>query len=746
MDFQEFCRQFNIAQLNSQQEAAVKRVNGATLLLATPGSGKTTVIVARTGYMTYVAGIPARNILTLTYTKAAATEMQERFIKKFQTSPANTPKFSTINSFCVSVINTCGREKGIYIPRLLTNNEKLIREIAVKMSAEYPTDTTIHMLTQKVGKVKNELMQAAEIEAINDFDFNFLEFYTNYQNALQQTGQMDFDDQLIMAYNLLQAYPDILTRAHNTFQYVSLDEAQDTSLIQHKIVQLLVGRQGNIFMVGDEDQSIYGFRGAYPAALLNFGNDYDNAGLLYMETNYRSDQAIVNAANQFIKRNELRNNKNMKAASQGKGLITITKVPELMQEYDMLMDRIGDFLNRPEETLAILAKNNESLLPLIDRAENMGLPIRCRDAGGSFFGHFLVNDLLNIIAFANDRTNAKLFSGLYYKLGLYIQKQTVDMANQAMEEAGKDADFLAILSSFCVQQKQKDGINRLRRTLDQIVKAKPAAAVSLAMDDTGYNDGWVQRKIDEGTSEQSLTLKYNILRLLARRYDNMAEFLAGMERLRDPDSDIGANIILSTIHSSKGLEFDHVIIIDTISGILPSGALDMTQNEREEEARMFYVGATRARHTLELMVPEKINGLPLDTSEFVQAYASYDENGFPKAQTPPPSVLQGKPKTDKNNKPIKEKDIYAWVNKEDLAKPWLKCLDIKHYDLKTCKPGSLVVHRDFGPGAIAEISASGIISVSFNAYGKKQFLLSKCQELGVMLPVNNPQDFQEEWL
>lgn len=209
MEYREFCQQFNIAKLNSQQEEAVKRVGGATLLLATPGSGKTTVIVARTGYMLYVAGIPAKNILTLTYTKAAALEMQERFIKKFQTAPANTPKFSTINSFCVSVINTCAREKGIFVPRLLTNNEKLVREIAITMSSEYPTDTTIHLLTQKIGKVKNEMMNAQAIEEIDDFEFSFLEFFTRYQDALRDSNLMDFDDQLIMAYDLLQTYPDI---------------------------------------------------------------------------------------------------------------------------------------------------------------------------------------------------------------------------------------------------------------------------------------------------------------------------------------------------------------------------------------------------------------------------------------------------------------------------------------------------------------------------------------------------------
>lgn len=174
MDYHTFCQKFNICGLNEQQEAAVRRVNGATLLLAVPGSGKTTVIVARTGYLMYVAGVKPENILTITYTRAAAKEMKERFIKKF--APERIPAFSTINSFCLSVINTCAKEKYIHVPKLVPNNESIVRAIAAKMLPEYPSDSQVRSLAQKVCKVKNKLMTFQEIETIEENSLDFSAF------------------------------------------------------------------------------------------------------------------------------------------------------------------------------------------------------------------------------------------------------------------------------------------------------------------------------------------------------------------------------------------------------------------------------------------------------------------------------------------------------------------------------------------------------------------------------------------
>lgn len=715
MDFQGFCKQFNIAQLNPQQESAVKKVNGATLLLATPGSGKTTVIVARTGYMIYVAGVSAQHILNLTYTKAAAKEMEERFIQKFHTSPENTPKFSTINSFCMSVINICAREKGLTIPRLISANEKIIRDIAREMSPEYPSDNTIKTLAQHITKVKNEMTPADELENIPDVDIDFQAFFQAYQNVLRQGNLMDFDDQLVMAYQFLQQYPDIRERASRMYHHISLDEAQDTSLIQHNIVQLLVGRQGNIFMVGDEDQSIYGFRGAYPAALLSFTQNYDNAEVLYMETNYRSDRAIVNAANLFIKRNRMRNDKNMVAFSQENGKITVVKGLNMYQEYELIKDRIGEYLNRPDETLAILSKNNETQLPLLNWLGKMGLPVNCRDASGSFFGHFLVIDLLNILAFAHDPTNGELFANLYYKLKLYVSRhmyeKAMELSRQCRPEGEPKPNFLDLMKSVTTDRRQIKTIDILQKSLERITKATPIIAVGIAMIETGYKDGWVEKKMDSGTSEQSMMIKFNILRLLAEGYNTYDEFINGLTNLRNTNAAIGSNITLSTIHSSKGLEFDHVIILDSIQGILPSGDMTLTENEVEEEARMFYVGATRARHRLELIVPNEFNGLKLQESTFVKIYEGLGEDGTPR-------------------EPVIETVAEKTMQKVHYASE--AAIKSKKTNLSQIHAGSKITHTTYGKGIVNEMSASGVLTITFENGQTKRFLKRACEENGVI--------------
>ena len=431
MDYKEFCAKYHV-RLNDQQSTAVQRVNGATLLLAVPGSGKTTVIVARTGYLLHVVGIDPRNILTITFTKAAAREMKERFCKKFGEVNGHVPHFSTINSFCLSVIKTCAREKGITIPELVPNNEPIIRDIARTMMRDYPSDSTIKSLAQSIGKVKNELMENDQIKQIEEEGIDFYEFYLKYKAHLTDNGLMDFDDQLLMANGLLDTYPDILARAKRQYRYISLDEAQDTSLVQHRIVQKLVGKDGNIFMVGDEDQSIYGSRGAYPEALLSFESDYNNASIIYMETNFRSDQKIVLAANQFIKRNKERHDKNMHPNSKEEGKINFVPLQDMKSQPHMIFDAIRKALAAKDRTLAILYRNNYSAIPIINLLQKAGLGVRTRDAAGIFLTNFVVSDILAFFRFAKDQTNLQLFRQLYYKLGLYLKSSVVQSIADTM--------------------------------------------------------------------------------------------------------------------------------------------------------------------------------------------------------------------------------------------------------------------------------------------------------------------------
>ena len=612
MDYHTFCQKFNICGLNEQQEAAVRRVNGATLLLAVPGSGKTTVIVARTGYLMYVAGLKPENILTITYTRAAAKEMKERFIKKF--APERIPAFSTINSFCLSVINTCAKEKYIHVPKLVPNNESIVRAIAAKMLPEYPSDSQVRSLAQKVCKVKNKLMTFQEIEAIEENSLDFSAFYQAYKLYMSEHDLMDFDDQLLMANDLLDEYPDILQRAHEKFRYVSVDEAQDTSYVQHLIVQKLVGRNGNIFMVGDEDQSIYGFRGAYPAALLDFQSNYNEPCILRMETNYRSDRNIVSAANQFIKLNTRRLDKNMRAQSQKDGAIVVTCIDRMEQQAELLLERIRN--QKPDESLAILYRNNDSAIPLINLLQMNGIQVQTRDATGTFMTNYVIRDLLDFMLLALNPADTTAFGHLYYKMGLYMKGVTAKRIIEAVEE-GECRNVFSAAMKFAGGKGYAWKIECLPRDFSDLAKKKPAEAIDYILFMLDYWSNWLTKKIDAGASEQFISLRISILKMVAEKYSTIPDFLAALKNITEYNGCEDSNVTVTTIHSSKGLEFDKVILIDMVSGIIPGDSDDRDAEDDEEDARAFYVGATRARHELEIITCRKMYQEKLEVSEFV---------------------------------------------------------------------------------------------------------------------------------
>lgn len=612
MDYHTFCQKFNICGLNEQQEAAVRRVNGATLLLAVPGSGKTTVIVARTGYLMYVAGVKPENILTITYTRAAAKEMKERFIKKF--APERIPAFSTINSFCLSVINTCAKEKYIHVPKLVPNNESIVRAIAAKMLPEYPSDSQVRSLAQKVCKVKNKLMTFQEIETIEENSLDFSAFYQAYKLYMSEHDLMDFDDQLLMANDLLDEYPDILQRAHEKFRYVSVDEAQDTSYVQHLIVQKLVGRNGNIFMVGDEDQSIYGFRGAYPAALLDFQSNYNEPCILRMETNYRSDRNIVSAANQFIKLNTRRLDKNMRAQSQKDGVIVVTCIDRMEQQAELLLERIRN--QKPDESLAILYRNNDSAIPLINLLQMNGIQVQTRDATGTFMTNYVIRDLLDFMLLALNPADTTAFGHLYYKMGLYMKGVTAKRIIEAVEE-GECRNVFSAAMKFAGGKGYAWKIECLPRDFSDLAKKKPAEAIDYILFMLDYWSNWLTKKIDAGASEQFISLRISILKMVAEKYSTIPDFLAALKNITEYKGCEDSNVTVTTIHSSKGLEFDKVILIDMVSGIIPGDSDDRDAEDDEEDARAFYVGATRARHELEIITCRKMYQEKLEVSEFV---------------------------------------------------------------------------------------------------------------------------------
>ena len=265
------------------------------------------------------------------------------------------------------------------------------------------------------------LLDVREFDKKSDIPIG--QIYRRYSEIMREQQAMDYDDQMVYAYRILRKYPQILSAVQNTYPYICVDEAQDTSKIQHAIISLIAGKKGNLFMVGDEDQSIYGFRAAYPEALLFFEKEHTGAKVLLMEENFRSDANIVESADRFVRKNPNRHEKSMYAARSAKYPVSEVLLRSRKEQYEYLL-KVA--LNCKKET-AVLYRENESALPLIDILERRGVPYQVRMPDPSFFTHHIVQDIENIIRFAFDPYDTEAFMQIYYKISTYLKKADAQM-------------------------------------------------------------------------------------------------------------------------------------------------------------------------------------------------------------------------------------------------------------------------------------------------------------------------------
>ena len=613
MTYEEFCSQFHI-QLNEQQSESVRSIDGPILLLAVPGSGKTTVLVTRLGYMVYGAGIAPENILTLTYTIAAARDMKNRFRFYFGDRSGSRLEFRTINGICARVIQYYGNRIGRTPFSLMTENDRIngmLSDIFRRTQGDYATESDLKGIRSMITYIKNRMLTEEEIKQLDEeMDVRISEIYKSYNEELHAGNLMDYDDQMIYAYNILRKSPETLQCFQDQYRYICVDEAQDTSKIQHEIIRLLAGRRDNLFMVGDEDQSIYGFRAAYPEALLSFEKDHPGARVLLMEENFRSCAQIVEAADRFIQKNILRHEKHMKAARAAGEEIEQIPLNARKAQYDYLV-RMAE---RCQAQTAVLYRNHENVLPLVDQLERKGIPYRLRNAEMTFFTHRVVADIRNIIAFAINPRDTAVFQQIYYKIATYIKKQDALRICEISEREGRDVMEIALRNGQ-LPDRTAQSCRLIRMHLKCLLTERADRAIARIVYNMGYGDYLERMEIGDS--------KVFILKMIGQGENSPGRFVERLDELRaimegrmkggqEEASAVYRNgmqdiqpVILSTIHSSKGLEYDNVYLLDVIDGIfpesVPANAKSMDEKEREsyeEERRLFYVGVTRAKDRL----------------------------------------------------------------------------------------------------------------------------------------------------
>ena len=586
-----------IAPLNEQQRAAARTVDGPVLLLAVPGSGKTTILVTRLGYMVYCYGIAPENILTMTYTVAATGDMKRRFASLFGSEYADRLEFRTINGVSSKIIRYYSEYYRRQAFRLLDNDAELtelVRNIYQSVNEEYAEIGTVKDIRSAITFIKNMMLTDEEIDSMETGIENLPEIYRRYQEELVRRRAMDFDDQMCYAKRILETCPPVLEYFQERCRYICVDEAQDTSKIQHAIIRLLARRYGNLFLVGDEDQSVYGFRAAWPDALMNFERDYPGARVLFMERNYRSTNEIIGVANAFISGNRFRRRKTILPV-RGSGLpVEMIDAVSRQSQFEYLLRAA---CQGGEET-AVLYRNNDSAIPFIDLLERNGVPYNLKKTEDLFFTNRVVRDMANIVRFAYDPYDEQAFMNIYYKFGLPISKQAAQNACRQSRESGKS--ILEELASGA-NGSARSGLQSVLQALSVIPNDNTADALERIWTVLRYRQYAKKSKLD--------VKKYEILAMLAGRETDAAGLLRRLDELRtliqnhrnSPEN----RLILSTIHSSKGLEYDRVYLLDAFDGILPSISRDDIKTAAdarlyEEERRLCYVAMTRAKRALYL--------------------------------------------------------------------------------------------------------------------------------------------------
>ena len=682
MTFEEFRRNLPI-QLNRQQLAAIQAVDRPTLLLAVPGSGKTTVLVARLGYMISCCNIAPEKILTVTYTVAATRDMRERFAGFFGEELANRLEFRTINGICARIIAYYGRLIGKTPHQLLTDEKQIaaiLSRIFQQTEGEYATESDLKNVRTYITYIKNRMLAQEQIRELEEeAGVGLKAIYREYGRQLKAQGLMDYDDQMVYAYAILRRCPEVLSYFQSCYPYICVDEAQDTSKIQHEIIALLASGADRLFMVGDEDQSIYGFRAAYPEALLNFETDHPGAQILFMEENFRSNARIVAAADQFIRLNTKRREKHMRAAREAQANIREIELRGRRAQYSYLAKVAADC----QTQTAVLYRNHESIIPLVDLLERSGTPYRLRNADPTFFTHRVVLDLLNIIRFAYEPKNTELFLQIYYKLSTFLGRQTaLRVCEISTREKLPVLD--AALHHAGLTGNEKKNLTALRTHLEHMKEDSAEQALNRITKYMGYGEYLARAQMSDS--------KLFILKSVAAGVDTPLDFVERMAQLqeimRNKTSEEDCPFILSTIHASKGLEYDTVYLVDVQDGLFPESVPKNGRHSEpgeleayEEERRLFYVAVTRAREQL------MIFGLPGKSSFREQLM------GRSGAQTKEQQTLKGSA-ADQKSISKKQKEALSEVEFRKFT--------------ELLGEGLLVEHKKFGAGVVVTVTQKRI--------------------------------------
>lgn len=601
--------------VNEAQSKAISHGEGPMLVLAGPGSGKTLVITQRIRYLIEEYKADPGQILVITFTKAAAIEMQTRFLKlagdKFY--PVNFGTFhaiffqilkQTYHFDAKSILRENEKHQILKeilhtIPEELKSNDGCCKEQneqsqSEEINEDNSLDTRQRILSE-ISKIKNTgtKIQEYESEVCGKEEFTYI--YEEYRRVTKQIRKVDFDDMMLLCKELLTSRPNVLSMWQKRFSYILIDEFQDINPIQYEIIRMLSKPQDNLFVVGDDDQAIYGFRGSRPEIMLHFKDDYPDAEQILLNVNYRSKRDIVEASTRLICNNKTRFNKEVQTKNPAIDGVGIYSFENRQQEYQNIISLIEQYMKIPGSKyndIAILYRTNTNAGMAADKLMKAGIPFLMKEKIKSPYESSIAKDITAYLRYAINEDNIKDFFRIMNKPVRYIRRDSVPLHKFSMQEL------------IWNNQDMKYVVQNIIQMYDNLVfikKMSPYAAVNYIRKGIGYDEYLLKEAKKTGKTPDKELRELDELLQRARDFDTISEWLNYIEnydeKLEEAKTTQEDSVQIVTMHASKGLEWPVVIIPDINEGVVPHKKA-VTEAEIEEERRMFFVAMTRAKEKL----------------------------------------------------------------------------------------------------------------------------------------------------
>ena len=602
---------------NKAQTEAITQKDGPIMVLAGPGSGKTLVITKRIEYLIQHHKVKPEEILVVTFTKAATAEMRERFLRLM--GGKHLPvTFGTFHGIYYGILKWAYR---LNADNILSEEEKMdiIKEATFGLESELEIDDEKEFLqgiSAEIGTIKNNRLNLETYESEQCPSHLFRRVYCEYEAIRNRRRKLDFDDMLVLCYELFKKRPDILKKWQERYSYILVDEFQDINQIQYDVIRMLAAPRNNLFIVGDDDQSIYKFRGARPEIMLGFQKDYSNAKRILLDVNYRSTKNIVYGAQKVIRKNRNRYDKKIVTLNEQGENVHIQETRNPVEESRYIVRKISKEIQKgvaPSE-IAVLFRTAMEPRALVETLMEYNIPFQMKEHFPNLYEHFIGRNLCAYLRMAIGNKERKDFLEVMNRPNRYISRSAVESGEVSFENLRK---------FYCDKDWMLDRIDQLDVDLRIMKNMTPYAAIQYIRKKIGYDDFLRDYALTHKIKKEDLMEVLHEIQERAKEYKTIEEWFTHIEQYtqelakKAKRNQYNPNAIsLLTMHSAKGLEFTSVFILAANEDVCPYKKAEVVE-DMEEERRMFYVAMTRAKKRLVISYVKERNGKPMFPSRFV---------------------------------------------------------------------------------------------------------------------------------